>query len=565
MTRNALRKHCEKELEFLENVAFYVIKDSSVIIDSNVFDEVEKTMGWFISDYPQVLNIGILKSFNDKRIGSHVDVKKPHYFVHLSFQEFFAAGYIVTGLRSGRSEDSINFIKANKYDQRFRLLLNFVSGLLTLYNEKQPIQYFWDAILNEPLDLVGLRYFDLIISCLEETRGSSSIPRRQQLVDYIVMWIKIGVNIEDNKVLTYLQQALQESCIIANEISIQETLIQLTQSKERSTKINTLTLISTLPFSNFPEKLLDLIIIDLNIENFPDVHTTSNALTKLLEHISHDVVLQRLLTVLKPQHNSELREQVSTILKNTPENHVIYAPIHMVVLATEDKNIYHRQIAYAVLQHVGGKAATQEMIKGLLIALSDKNDVVRVYARRALERLDERAANEEVIKVLLAALSDQDCDVRACACKALGQIDGKRGDVHIMNALVDLSLRSSVGYYFLWKHLKNALYHSETMIILKSDIVRNLEISLGQCRFQEFLAIPTHKFVNVLLKTVDVSWMPIVTRTALYQRNAIVVWNNSIWVYGSEEPKKSNCSDKMQNELVEAFSNQGKELNCAVK
>ncbi|CAF2220269.1 unnamed protein product [Rotaria magnacalcarata] len=477
MTRNALRKHCEKELEFLENVAFYVIKDSRVIIDSNVFDEVEKAMGWFINDYPQVLNIGILKSFNDKRIGSHVDVKKPHYVVHLSFQEFFAAGYIVTGLRSDRSEDSINFIKANKYDQRFRLLLNFVSGLLTLYNEKQPIQYFWDAILNEPLDLFGLRYFDLIISCLEETRGSSN----------------------------------------------------------------------------------------LNIENFPDVHTTSNALTKLLEHISHDVVLQRLLTVLKPQHNSELREQVSTILKNTPENHVIYAPIHMVVLATEDKNIYHRQIAYAVLQHVGGKAATQEMIKGLLIALSDKNDVVRVYARRALERLDERAANEEVIKVLLAALSDQDCDVRACACKALGQIDGKRGDVHIMNALVDLSLRSSVGYYFLWKHLKNALYHSETMIILKSDIVRNLEISLGQCRFQEFLAIPTHKFVNVLLKTVDVSWMPIVTRTALYQRNAIVVWNNSIWVYGSEEPKKSNCSDKMQNELVEAFFKQGKELNCAVK
>ncbi|CAF4932573.1 unnamed protein product, partial [Rotaria socialis] len=436
MTRNALRKHCEKELEFLENVAFYVMKDSSVIIDSNVFVEVEKTMGWFISDYPQLLNIGILKSFNDQRIGSHVDVKKPHYFVHLSFQEFFAAGYIVTGLRSGRPEDSINFIKANKYDQRFRLLLNFVSGLLTLYNEKQPIQYFWDAILNEPLDLVGLRHFDLIISCLEETRGGSSIPRRQELVDYIVTWIKIGVNMEDNKVLTYLQQALQQSCIIANEISIQETLIQLMQSKEPSTKINTLTLLSTLPFSNFPEKLLDLIIIDFNIEQFYFHDTISKALTKLLEHIPHDVVLQRLLTVLKPQHNSKLIERVSTILKNTPENHAIYATIHMVVLATQDKNIYHRQIAHQVLGHLGGKATTQELIRLLLTVLSDQDCDVRLCACNALGLLGEKAASEEVVKVLLAALSDQSCAVRVRACRVLGRLAEKAANEDVIKGLL---------------------------------------------------------------------------------------------------------------------------------
>ncbi|CAF3721333.1 unnamed protein product, partial [Rotaria socialis] len=436
MTRNALRKHCEKELEFLENVAFYVMKDSSVIIDSNVFVEVEKTMGWFISDYPQLLNIGILKSFNDQRIGSHVDVKKPHYFVHLSFQEFFAAGYIVTGLRSGRPEDSINFIKVNKYDQRFRLLLNFVSGLLTLYNEKEPIQYFWDAILNEPLDLVGLRHFDLIISCLEETRGGSSIPRRQELVDYIVMWIKIGVNMEDNKVLTYLQQALQQSCIIANEITIQETLIQLMQSKEPSTKINTLTLLSTLPFSNFPEKLLDLIIIDLNIEPFYFHDTISKALTKLLEHIPHDVVLQRLLTVLKPQHNSKLIERVFTILKNTPENHAIYATIHMVVLATQDKNIYHRQIAHQVLGHLGGKATTQELIRLLLTVLSDQDCDVRLCACNALGLLGEKAASKEVVKVLLAALSDQSCAVRVRACRVLGRLGKKAANEDVIKGLL---------------------------------------------------------------------------------------------------------------------------------
>ncbi|CAF4569431.1 unnamed protein product, partial [Rotaria socialis] len=84
LTRTSFREKCKKELEFFENVAFHAMKDFSAIIDPKVFDEVEKTIGWFISDYPQLFNIGILKSFNDQRIGSHVDVKKPHYFVHLS-------------------------------------------------------------------------------------------------------------------------------------------------------------------------------------------------------------------------------------------------------------------------------------------------------------------------------------------------------------------------------------------------------------------------------------------------------------------------------------------------
>ncbi|CAF4581461.1 unnamed protein product, partial [Rotaria socialis] len=226
-----------------------------------------------------------------------------------------------------------------------------------------------------------------------------------------------------------------------------------------------------------------------------------------------------------------------------------------------DKECDVRACACNALGRLGEKAASEEVIKGLLIALSDQDYRVKKRACDALRQLGEKAASEEMIRGLLIALNDRDSVVRVHACKALIQIDGKRGDVHIMNALVDLFLRSDSEYYhFLWNHLKNALYHSETMIILKSDIVRKLEISLSKRHFEEFLAMPTHKFVNALLKTVDVSWMPIVIRAALYQRNAIVVWNNSIWVYGSGKPKEFKCSNEMKNQLVEAFSGLGKEL-----
>ncbi|CAF3727280.1 unnamed protein product, partial [Rotaria socialis] len=208
-----------------------------------------------------------------------------------------------------------------------------------------------------------------------------------------------------------------------------------------------------------------------------------------------------------------------------------------------DKECDVRACACNALGRLGEKAASEEVIKGLLIALSDQDYRVKKRACDALRQLGEKAASEEMIRGLLIALNDRDSVVRVYACKALIQIDGKRGDVHIMNALVDLFLRSdSECYHFLWNHLKNALYHSETMIILKSDIVRKLEISLSKRCFEEFLAMPTHKFVNALLKTVDVSWMPIVIRAALYQRNAIVVWDNFIWIYGSEEPKSGSTN-----------------------
>ncbi|CAF3499102.1 unnamed protein product [Rotaria socialis] len=436
LTRTSFREKCKKELEFFENVAFHAMKDFSAIIDPKVFDEVEKTIGWFISDYPQLFNIGILKSFNDKRIGSHVDVKKPHYFVHLSFQEFFAASYIVTGLRSGRPENSINFIKANKYDQRFRLLLSFVSGLLTIYNEEQPIQYFWDAILNEPLDLVGLRHFDLIISCLEETRGSPSIHRRKEMIDYIVMWIKIGVDMKENKILDYIKQALQRSYILANEISIQKTLIQLMQREVPKTKILTLQLISKMPFSNFPEKLVDLMIRDLNNENYHLTDAIKRALSEILEHMPHDVVLQRLLHVFIIQENTKLTERVYQILYRIGNRSTIDATIQVLLLATKQESINLRQTACKLLGHFDAKTATEDVIKGLLTALTDVEPPVREVACKVLARFDKQEPTEEVVKGLLTALTDIEPSVREAACKVLAQLGEKAATEDVIQGLL---------------------------------------------------------------------------------------------------------------------------------
>jgi HEAT repeat protein len=57
---------------------------------------------------------------------------------------------------------------------------------------------------------------------------------------------------------------------------------------------------------------------------------------------------------------------------------------------------------------MGEKAATNEVIAGLLHALRDEDSYVRKNASEALGKMGEQAARHEVIAGLLHALRDED-------------------------------------------------------------------------------------------------------------------------------------------------------------
>ena len=124
-------------------------------------------------------------TINDKAINSDNDREKNHYFLHLSFQEYFAARYFVNTLMGPAHDNAIDFIKRKKYNQRFVLMFCFVSGLLIESDNEQCLDKFWNAILGEPLDLVGLRHVQIVIFCFEETGAKEKFIRRSELIDYI--------------------------------------------------------------------------------------------------------------------------------------------------------------------------------------------------------------------------------------------------------------------------------------------------------------------------------------------------------------------------------------------
>ncbi|CAF2098583.1 unnamed protein product [Rotaria magnacalcarata] len=108
--------------------------------------EAKDDLKSFAIDIPQILKMGILKSYDDTAIGTQNQTEKQYYFVHLSFQEHFAARHLLSILMSTDKVKAINFISNNKYNQRFHFVFVFASGLLAQSHYKSCIEPFWSTV-----------------------------------------------------------------------------------------------------------------------------------------------------------------------------------------------------------------------------------------------------------------------------------------------------------------------------------------------------------------------------------------------------------------------------------
>ncbi|CAF4636178.1 unnamed protein product, partial [Rotaria magnacalcarata] len=85
---------CHPELIFLETLAFEGMTSNTIILRKELLQKVMHHIGCLSDVYSDALHIGILKSFDNGPTGNQIQLEKHHYFVHLSFQEFFAARHL---------------------------------------------------------------------------------------------------------------------------------------------------------------------------------------------------------------------------------------------------------------------------------------------------------------------------------------------------------------------------------------------------------------------------------------------------------------------------------------
>ncbi|CAF5217273.1 unnamed protein product, partial [Rotaria magnacalcarata] len=100
ITKQAVYDQCNTELQFLEYLAFKAMECNKIMLTPAILKEAQDDIKCSAIGIAQVLKMGILKSYDDSATGTQNQTEKQHYFVHLSFQEHFAARHLLSILKS---------------------------------------------------------------------------------------------------------------------------------------------------------------------------------------------------------------------------------------------------------------------------------------------------------------------------------------------------------------------------------------------------------------------------------------------------------------------------------
>ena len=601
MSERALYDKCKKELQFLETLAFNAMESKTIILEAELLKKTEKETQCSLDHYQQLLNIGILKTYENKPIGTQNPTKKQHYFVHLSFQEHFAARHLVktlqkaanhelTNSENGHRHKADNFINKYKYNQRFILVFIFASGLLSQLEDKPCMHMFWSIVQGEPQDLVGLKHMKLVIECIDELAENSSFPEYEQYLISITDWIEKCVFQKPHIITEHLLQSLQRTSSLPNEAMIQKKLTELFRNTNEDIKYKILRILSEISIykvlpetvstvraalqtnndkikegaiaviENLARKRATKELIDTLVGAMKDKHPgvrikACDVLAKIGEKVASKEVIDGLVNAMKDEHQS-VRSGACDALAKIGEKVATKEVIDGLVNAMKHEDERVRTKACDALAKIGEKVATKEVIDGLVNAMKDEHRWVRIKACHALAMMGEKVATKEVIDGLVNAMKDKDQSVRNGACDALAKMGEKVATnecfVRLLARIDDE--RSQIDVRQFEEVLEAALCSYSGILSWDSRTLEKLFSFIKQSNTIKLSKMPCEQFIKAYLKTENVRWIALAKSALLIQCSAVIVKEKSIVLYGSMEPiPLAVHSTDLINNLVETL------------
>ncbi|KAF9345450.1 hypothetical protein BGX26_003109, partial [Mortierella sp. AD094] len=330
------------------------------------------------------------------------------YFLHLTFQEYFAATWIARHLQSSHMNSSSNtvldmtveqtvaFIQKHKYNPRYEVVWWMVAGLL----EGKALELFFDLIQEKPHDLVGGRHQLLLAGCLKETRRQLDNGVVSVLEVELTQWLNF-------EMATYLQT--DHNIILGRQSVLPEELLikcinQTTASRKYALKA----------FKGRSHLTSSAIECLISLMHDSDLDTVMLVIDALGAHsaLSESATLALVSTL----HNGswDFRSSAARVLSN--QIALSDSVIQELINDLRDGNSELR--GYAA-QALGTRSALPDSaLLALTSALLDEYATVRSSAARSL--CNHRTLSEFTIQVLIGTLDDRILDVRYPAAKALG-------------------------------------------------------------------------------------------------------------------------------------------------
>ncbi|KAL7907364.1 hypothetical protein GGI35DRAFT_470583 [Trichoderma velutinum] len=334
---------------------------------------------------------------------------RSYHFIHLTFQEYFAARYFVQHWASGEqlsvlelgsrhkrtSVQKVNadiFLRDKEYSARYNIFWRFVAGLLHTEYEDQP-RDLWGPIHQRP-----------IMHCLSEVVPSDGMetfaPLRIRLEEHLSQWLEFECRFRGASLLIWEIEFPEAWELTTLQLFQDKNLPMLIRRarrarrkvKNRDIRIEALkALTSTWEEGQiFPVHLLQAIEAQLTHQDKDIREIAFKALPK------------------QPALPVEVLNHLKTD-RNYPKN---ITEAMALQLKHRDEDV--RKHAASALKHQS--VLSNEILEALATQLQDQNHMVKLEAARALSSRD---LSEEILEAIAALLTDQSADIRLTALKAL--------------------------------------------------------------------------------------------------------------------------------------------------
>ncbi len=376
---------------------------------------------------------------------------RSYHFMHLTFQEFFAAKFLVKHLQAHANtvrksieaqaaetditlgvkpslEELEAFIATHKYNPRYEIVWWMVAGLL----EGAALERFFTLLEAAPRDLIGVRHQQVMMGCLNEARAQLKATTIAQLEKKLMQWLNFEIKngpshhsrlgcqrvFPEHLLVKSLSQAEVEKEEVIAMLSARPALSSgavraLTASlKDENGNVREAAADALGRQSALPSDAIQALNIALKDENAYVRQAATGALGRQ-SMLSSDGV-HASITSLKDENRyvGEAAEEAvgsqSTLSSDAVQD---------LITSLKDEKWYVREEAANILGRQSGlPSGTVQAL--LIVSVEDKNGDVRKAVESALDR--QSAMSSNTVQVLIASLKDENGNVRRAAARALG-------------------------------------------------------------------------------------------------------------------------------------------------
>lgn len=440
------------EVELLEKLAFTGMVNDMIEFEPKTrhfFLRAFKTENDRILPDQSIRHLSFLRTSDPHKKGADVN----YHFLHLTFQEFFAASYFVRQWISnsenfvcyldlkhgkGKKQETISsFLAQHKYNPRYDIFWRFVAGLLDDEQNGDEVANFFQAIEEyQSRDLLGPAHQRLVMRCLAEV--SKELASRRDLERRLKAWLLFEIKLTghssfaremefpDHIVLDILRQSrlhidlsllLALASRVALSSSIQRELLVRLKYENPQMRI----ILASILCRHIGEpEILDELLARLEDKD-SDLQC---AVIQTLSYQASDPQVKMALLARLDDRTAQVRSNAASALTSQADDTEVQLALQ--ARLSDEESIVRGAAAIALSSHTSDPTVRQVIV----LSLADKDIEVRWAAARALISL---AGEPEVQQALLAQLGDTDPDNRRLAVIALM---GEVGEPEVREALL---------------------------------------------------------------------------------------------------------------------------------